>query len=380
MRDSHKNYINLKEAIIAFAQVLRREGLEVGLAETQAMLLMSKEEVLSRKKNMLHASKAICCTRKEDLEKFDLLFEHFWGGHKMQVNAKTTYRNESNLQKKSKATLVWMGMGEGNSDEEKEEAQNVSGANAIDRLRQTDFTKVAEMDEALLEELAMKLFKQMSLRLKRKTRYSKNKGKIDLRRTIRGNLSNGGELINLIKKRKDISKRRLVILLDVSGSMDKYSFFLLRFVWALRQHFERIEAFIFSTRLIQITEYLQNKDLPQTLATLSRKAHNWSGGTQIGLCLRDFNEQYAKEVLSRKSITIVLSDGLDTGKPEILAEEMVKIKRRTRSLIWLNPLKGMTGYEPIARGMSAALPQVDVFNSAHNLNSLLELENYLMNV
>lgn len=374
------DHTSLKEAVIAFTQLLRQEGLNVGLSETQAMLLICNEQILSNPQNLLFAFRAICCTNREELEKFTLLFEHFWGGHKMEIQAKTTYRNESNLQKKSKATLVWMGMGNGNSDEEKEEAKNVSGANAIDRLRNTDFTKIAEMDEALLEELALKLWLQMSQRLKRKTKYSNTKGRIDLRKTIRGNIASGGEMIKLFKKRKEVTKRRLVVLLDVSGSMDKYSFFLLRFMWALRQHFERIEAFIFSTRLVRISEYLENKDLAQTLTVMSKKAHNWSGGTQIGGCLKEFNDTYAKEILSRKSITIVLSDGLDTGKPELLGQEMLRIKQRTRSLIWLNPLKGMAGYEPTARGMKAALPQVDVFSSAHSLNSLLELENYLMNV
>ena len=158
---------------------------------------------------------------------------------------------------------------------------------------------------------------------------------------------------------------------------DKYSFFLLRFIWALRSHFEQVEAFIFSTDLVRITEFLDHKDLENTLKVLTASVHNWSSGTQIGGCLKTFNDQYAKRVLSGKSTTIVLSDGLDTGEPGLLTTELNKIKRRTRRLIWLNPLKGMQGYEPTAKGMSAALPELDVFQSAHNLDSLLELEKYL---
>jgi uncharacterized protein with von Willebrand factor type A (vWA) domain len=113
---------------------------------------------------------------------------------------------------------------------------------------------------------------------------------------------------------------------------------------------------------------------------LSRKADIWSSGTKIGACLQHFNEQYAKRILNGHSTVIVLSDGLDTGKPELLATELQKINLRTRKMIWLNPLKGMSGYQPVQQGMKAALPEVDVFRSAHNLNSILELENFLLHV
>ena len=183
----------------------------------------------------------------------------------------------------------------------------------------------------------------------------------------------------MMKNRKP-RKQRLIILLDVSGSMDKYSFFLLRFVVALRSHFEKIEAFIFSTKLVRITDYLHSKNLELTLSLLSQKADNWSSGTKIGECFKIFNAQYAKRVLNGHSTTIVLSDGLDTGGPELLAAELKKVKLRTRQLIWLNPLKGMQGYEPIQKGMSAALPEIDVFRPAHNLDSILELEKFLIGV
>ncbi|MEM8909109.1 MAG: VWA domain-containing protein, partial [Bacteroidota bacterium] len=138
--------------------------------------------------------------------------------------------------------------------------------------------------------------------------------------------------------------------------------------------------FIFSTHLIRITEYLHAQDLELTLRELSAKADNWSSGTKIGNCLQNFNEIYAKQVLNGQSMVVLLSDGLDTGAPDLLATELQKIKRRTNQLIWLNPLKGMQGYQPIQRGMTVALPQIDVFQSAHNLESILELEKLLLNV
>jgi uncharacterized protein with von Willebrand factor type A (vWA) domain len=162
--------------------------------------------------------------------------------------------------------------------------------------------------------------------------------------------------------------------------MDKYSFFLLRFLCALSAHFERIEAFLFSTHLVRISPWLNARNLDATFRELSARADNWSSGTRIGECFRSFNEEYAKRILNGHSTVIILSDGLDTGSPDLLASELKRIKLRTRQLLWLNPLKGMSGYQPVQQGMSAALPQVDVFESAHNLDSILELENFLLNV
>ncbi len=374
----HTDYSNIPEAILAFGQLARFNGLNVGVQETIDALEAAKLGVIGEKKAFRFALKSIFCASKEDIEVFDKIYDWFWGYKKGGLKSKTTYKNRSNLQKKSVASVVMMGKGE--SKDEGEESKNVSGANRIARLRKTDFSKIEEIDSEFLEELAIKLWQQMSLRLKRKMKFSTNKGRLDLRRTIRSSISHGGEPIELKRKKRAPRKQRLIVLLDVSGSMDKYSFFLLRFICALRTHFESIEAFIFSTHLIRITDYLHAKNLVLTLAVLSAKADNWSSGTKIGECFKDFNERFAKQVLNGQSTTIVLSDGLDTGKPEVLETELKKIKLRTRRLIWLNPLKGMKGYEPIQKGMSAALPNVDVFRSAHNLDSILQLEELLLSV
>jgi uncharacterized protein with von Willebrand factor type A (vWA) domain len=377
--DKAGNYNSLSEAIVGFSQYVRLEGLNVGIKECQEALLAAQIGTIDDPNIFGYALKSIFCSSQEEGELFDLLFRRFWLKEAM-IAGKTTYKNQTNIQKQSPASLVWMGVGEQQEEQKEEEGQNVSGANAIERLRKTDFSKISDMDSTLVEELAMQLWQQMAKRLKRKLKQSHSKGPIDLRKTIRKSIGNGGDPIRLIRKNKIPRKQRLVILLDVSGSMDKYSFFLLRFICALRTYFETVEAFLFSTNLIRITDYLDATDLGLTLQLLSAKAHNWSSGTKIGDCFQTFNEHYAKQVLVGQSTTIVLSDGLDTGDIDVLVEELGKIKRRTRRLIWLNPLKGMEGYEPTQRAMSAALPSLDVFHSAHNLNSLLELENYLLHV
>ena len=370
---------NLRDSIIGFVQFARTNGLNVGIQETQEALLAAQYGLLANREQFRYSLKSIFCCSEEDGEKFDFIFHHYWQEKIGEAKGKTTFKNQSNLPKKSPSSIVLMGSGHGQSKNE-EDSKNVTGANSDERLRKTDFSKVSEIDSAYLEQLAEKLWKQMSIRLKRKIKTNQTKGQIDLRNTIRSNISKGGELIDLKRKNRKQRKHRLIILLDVSGSMDKYSFFLLRFICALRSHFEHIEAFIFSTHLIRITEHLQSKELHTILATLSLNAHNWSSGTKIGESLKMFNDRFAKRILNGQSITVVLSDGLDTGEPELLAQELQKINLRTRKLIWLNPLKGSKGYSPTARGMSAALPEVDVFRSAHSLESILELENYLWHV
>jgi len=178
-------------------------------------------------------------------------------------------------------------------------------------------------------------------------------------------------------KARKMQQDRLVILLDVSGSMNPYSLFLLRFAYALQKHFKRVETFLFSTQVTEITPALRGRRLDQAMQMLAQQAAGWSGGTKIGESLKDFIAFHGRRVLSRDTVFIVLSDGWDTGRPEVLAEQLREIQRRVRRVIWLNPLLGLREYQPVTRGMSAALPFIDVFAPAHNLESLLALEKQL---
>ncbi len=379
-RPNHfESFDSISSALVGFTILARSNGFKVGTRECQDVLKASELGILTKQQDFYVVLKAIYCQSKEELVTFDYLFDQFWKPGKMAISQKITKRGQTNILKKTESTLVLMGWGD-QDEEESNEAKNVSGANTTEKLRYTDFAKVAQHDHKLLEELAYQLWKQMSFRLKKKYKYSNRKGSIDIRKTIRKNLNNGGSFLDLMRRFKQPKKNKLVMLLDVSGSMDKYSFFLLRFIWALKLNFKKVEVFLFSTKLIRATDYLNHHHLEETLSNLSSHIDHWSGGTKIGACLQAFNTNYAKQVLSGRSMTIMLSDGLDTGDPEILSNALVTIKKRTRQLIWLNPLKGMSGYEPIARGMKAAMPYVDDFRSAHNLNSLLSLEKVLANV
>jgi hypothetical protein len=172
-------------------------------------------------------------------------------------------------------------------------------------------------------------------------------------------------------------KKKLVILLDISGSMNLYSLFLMRFAYALQKHFKRVNTFLFSTTVVQVTDALKARKLSHTLAELSQTTIEWSGGTKIGGSLAELNRRFSRSVLTPNTVFIILSDGWDTGAPELLAAELRSIRRRVQKLLWLNPLLGLKEYQPVTRGMKAALPYVDIFAPAHNLESLLALERYL---
>jgi len=376
---NYQSYETVTQSILGFAAYAREHELQVGVREAQEALTIASLGLMGDKEIFRYALKSVFCSCAENANLFDQLFADYWGLPKASVTSRITMKNQLNAQKQMQRSVVLLGKGE-NKEGKEEEAKNVSGANAAEQLRKTDFSKLSEMDSEYLEKLATDLWKQMSKRLKKKLKNSTTKGRIDLRQTIRNNIGSGGAMLELKRKYKKPSKNRLIILLDVSGSMDKYSFFLLRFILALRTHFKRIDAYIFSTTLIRITDILHIRELESVLRVLSQHADNWSSGTKIGACLKHFNQQFAKRALSGKNMTIVLSDGLDTGEPEVLATELHKIKLRTRRLIWLNPLKGMPGYQPRTRGMMAALPEIDHFMPAHNVESLLQLETFLSNV
>lgn len=372
--NSFEKYETFAEAFLAFTQICRHNNLKVGINENIEALSSATSGLINQRMQFQYALKSIFCTEKEESKIFEELFKSFWGSSGTFIKSKMTHYNKSNLKKSNKNTLVMMGVGKDeNEDDNQTEAKNTFGASKMAKLCNTDFAKVKSIDSDLLEALAMQLWQQMSLRLKRKFRNGA-KGNVDLQSTIRRNISRGGNLLNLIRRRKKIQKYKLVVLLDVSGSMDKYSFFLLKFMYALQSNFKQMEAFIFSTKLIQITPFLQHKNLQESLHQLSAYANNWSGGTQIGACLQHFNEQFAKRILPGKTLTIILSDGLDTGEPQVLQNALLKIKMRTKKLVWLNPLKGIEGYQPIQRGMKVALPTLHHFEAAHTINSLLNLE------
>ncbi len=254
----------------------------------------------------------------------------------------------------------------------------MEGASRSERLAETDFRKLHDPD-AITEAhaLAARLARRMRTRLSRRERARSKGRRIDMRRTIRRNVSHGGVPIELLWRKRKRKPLRLVVLLDASGSMSLYTAVFVRFIHGVLDNFREAEAFLFHTHLVHVSAAMREKDAARALDRLSLLAQGVGGGTRIGESLATFNRWHAKSVIHSRTCVMIISDGYDTGAPEAMAIEMCRLARRCRRIVWLNPMIGWDGYEPTARGMQAALPHVSLFAPAHNFKSLAALEPYL---
>jgi uncharacterized protein with von Willebrand factor type A (vWA) domain len=272
--------------------------------------------------------------------------------------------------------------GEGrDGDEAADSHDRRSQAARSERLGRADLRYVVDPDEvAQTHALAERLAHRMRARLVRREQARQRGRRLDLRRTIHRSISHGGTPIDLVWRRRKVKPLRLVVLLDGSGSMELYTAFFVRFLHGVVDAFRESEAFVFHTRLAHVSASLRDRDVVRAVDRLSLMAQGIGGGTRIGECLSAFNRWHAKRVINARTAVMIVSDGYDTGDPERLAEEMRRLRRRCRRIIWLNPLIGWRDYAPEARGMQAALPYVDLFAPAHNLESLAALEPYLARI
>jgi uncharacterized protein with von Willebrand factor type A (vWA) domain len=365
-------------AVVEFCRFARANGVGSGTKETIDCLRALQAVRSTNVDTFRFTLRAILCSSKEEWILFDDLFVAFWaeGENRRGTRSRKSAVSTFSVQPNEKGVPI-LGHADGSERGGEGERRTASGANAVERLRKIDFSQVSETDLAELERVSLRLLRRMSYRVSRRLQSRKCRDFVDLRRTIRRSIGHGGELIELNYKGQKRERARLVILLDVSDSMNLYSFFLLKFAYALGKHSKGVASFIFSTNLVAVTKVLNAQRLSGALETLSLMTTGWSGGTKIGGSLQEFNRLYAGKLLSRNTVFILLSDGWDTGTPEVLVAELKKIKRRVSKLIWLNPLLGLEEYQPITRGMSAARPYIDVFAPAHNLESLLDLERHL---
>ena len=220
----------------------------------------------------------------------------------------------------------------------------------------------------------------MRARLVRRQQARRHGRRLDIRRTIHRSVSKGGTPVDLVWRRRKVKPLRLVVLLDASGSMNLYTAFFVRFLHGVVDAFREAEAFVFHTRLAHVSPTLRDRDVARAVDRLGLMAQGIGGGTRIGESLATFNRWHARRVINSRTAIMIVSDGYDTGEPERLAAEMRRLRQRCRRIIWLNPLIGWKSFSPQARGMQAALPHIDLFAPAHNLESLAALEPYLARV
>jgi len=377
---------DLTRAMLAFGGMLRASGLPVTTsAVMDAVRALEAVDLMDRAEVYL-TLRTVLMSRIEEQPAFDRCFEAFWKFHAeegqgldglvatiqpvRQDDEPDTAAVEAAREKQAQIALDEWEEGEGSDDEPVE----VPGLSDREALMEQDFSTfpAEQLDE--VARLTVQIAKRLARRVSRRRKPTRRGGTIDLRRSMRANLMKG-EIIELRRRARRRRKVRLVLLCDVSGSMDLYSRFLLQFLYALQNVFGRVETFTFATRLTRVSDLLRGPSYKRALRRLT-EVRDWSGGTRIGESIREFNQTWGR-LVDRRTIVLVLSDGWDTGEPEVLAREMLTLKRRAARVIWLNPLLGNPSYGPLTRGMAAALPLVDHFAAAHNLASLRELAGHL---
>jgi uncharacterized protein len=366
-------------SIIEFCQFARKNGLSNGVQQTLAALEAANAVGIVDLQLLALALRAVLSSSKDEWDLFTRILELFLSTSRSTSGNASKEGNEPrfNAHRPVAGSQALMGLSASDASQAEGGGKSVSGASAQQRLQKVDFANVPDDDLLALEQISMRLFRKMSLRLSRRRKIKNLAERVDVRRTIRRSIPRGGDPIVLAFRGRKPRKHKLVLFLDVSGSMNSYSLFLVRFAYALQKYFKSVNTFLFSTNVVEITDLLRARDFDDALRGLSQRAAGWAGGTKIGDSLRDFNRQHGRRLLSPSTAFIILSDGWDTGEPELLAAELRDTRHRVRELIWLNPLLGLQDYAPVTRGMSAALPHVDVFSAAHNLDSLLALERYL---
>ena len=366
---------DLASAVARFAAVLRHSGLPITLIHvTDGVRALDYLDVADRHEVYL-GLRAVFVGRPEDVPTFDRAFDAFWrvateadavADALMPALPEEGPTAERESPRESLALDAW---GDDSADDG-DEPLGVPAASEREAMATQDFATFSADQLEAVYRLTVQIARRLARRISRRRRPSARRGRLDLRRTLRANLTRG-DLIDLRYRRRKRRKVRLVLLCDVSGSMDLYSRFLLQFLFALQSVFSRVETFTFSVHLTRVTEYLRTRSYREVLRRLTA-VRDWSGGTRIGESLAEFNRRWPG-LVDRRTIVIILSDGWDTGDPETLAAELLRIKRRAGRVIWLNPLLGNPSYEPLTRGMAAALPLVDQFAAAHNLAALRTL-------
>ena len=373
----------LEGNVVAFVRLLREAGLPVttgdAIEAARALLAVGVET----REGARAALAATLLRRPAERALFEALFEQFWSGRAPRAAPPRPPREVAapgrSAEPPGRLARSAVPEARASGGEAVPPPQATAGAySGQDLLTLRDFSSLRPEELGAVRRLIRALAPRLASALARRRRAARLGHDIDLRRSMRRAARGDGELRELAHRRRRRRRMRLVVLADVSGSMDLYSRFLVQFLYGLQQELRGVSTFVFSTRLFEVTPMLRARSFDAALRLVSSSVDAWSGGTQIGAVLADFNRRYARERVGRDTVVIVLSDGWDRGDAASVGREMALLHRRARRLIWLNPLLGAPGYQPLAGGMAAALPHCDDFLPAHSVESLTALGRRLL--
>ncbi len=367
-----------------FLAHLRENGVRLGVAETGLALeaLASTDSFTPNDARM--ALRPICTGCKEEVARFDALFDAFWmdaGRVKTKVMPSAAATTSDHVHSSRDAAGEAMGSsgsasapdgGDGEAESDGEGKLIATEMRNLNRRDLRDLVRPEDIAEA--ERVARQLGAALRDRRSRRRIAARKGDRLHFRKTIRASLASGGEPLKLLKKKRPDRARKITALVDVSGSMSVYAQVFLAFIAGLMRSDPDADAYLFHTRLVRITETLRDKDAMRAIGRMSLMADGFGGGSKIGESLDRFARTYAKRFVDGRSVVLILSDGYDTSAPEVLDTALARLKKRGCRVIWLNPLKGWKDYAPVAAGMAAALPHLDLFAAANTLDDLAALE------
>jgi uncharacterized protein with von Willebrand factor type A (vWA) domain len=379
---------SLLERVVQFSQQLHNAGVPVNPSNLIDLCRCFEFIDIGQRDEFFAAARTTLVSNQTDLETFEQIFRAFWeSSGEFQLGVPRPDSDSDVLDDDSAPPVIVQQEQERTQQESEEENENEEEESFSELsyspdeiLMQRDLGSMSdeEIERArhLIKELVDIIANYQSRRYKPDNKHKK----LDMRRMLRSNILTDDIGVVFKYRAQRRKKNKLALLCDVSGSMEHYSRFLIQFIYALRAEIPDTEVAVFSTRVSVITDMLRAKSVEESLRKVAEKVHDWAGGTNLGASLREFNDCYADSMLHSRSVVIILSDGWDRGDAYLMREEMEHLRRRAHKVLWLNPLLGSEGYQPLCRGMQTALPYLDYFLPAHNLESLGELAKTLKSI
>ncbi|PHN01692.1 vWA domain-containing protein [Flavilitoribacter nigricans] len=362
---------SLSENILGFCRYLRHKDFRIGPAEeADALLAMETLGPFANPDIFRLSLRAVLARTRAQQLVFDELYSEYWCELEKAVDSKIKDAPEEKPKPKPAAGNFqsikdWL-----NKNNKKDEESEAAAYSALATSGKKSFEGFSDDELTEIMRIIRRAAKPLTLQFNRRKQRARRPGDFDLRQTLRRNLRRGGDILELVYNKPKKHRPQLVLLCDVSKSMDLYSKFLVQFMYGFQRVVSRVETFVFSTSLQRITNQLNKNSFEHTLEELSLTVPGWSGGTRIGESLQTFVEDYGRRLLSRRTLVLIMSDGWDTGEPEVMEAAMASIHRQASKVIWVNPLAGSPGYEPTVRGLQAALPYIDLFVAAYDVESL----------
>lgn len=363
--------------LAVFGRLLRRLGVDATLSQVLTLVEALEYVDLRQRFEVKDTARAILVQRREEIAIFDRAFDLFWS------TAAFKPREPIDLGRLLRRTLRRSQVAVAPAGDDSESQNPVEGDSELldvrttysagETLRHKDFAELTDAELATVRRMMLEQPWQIDLRRTRRKVAAAGGPYLDIRRSIRRSLRTGGELLDLQWRRRRQKPRPLVVLCDISGSMEAYSRIFLQFIYALSSATDRLEAFVFGTRLTRISRQLRHRDVDQALCQAASAVVDWGGGTRIGESFKRFNYDWGRRVLGQGAVVAVLSDAWDRGDVDLLERETARLARSCGRLLWLNPLIGTPGYEPLTRGIRRVLPHIDDFLPVHNLTSLEQL-------